>query len=84
MVDSEYSPDNYKSSKISIGAIIKNPEMLRFVSDHLKTKKMCILSVDLNNINLDDANFDEDETITHVRLMIWRNRLKQCKAFKKI
>ena len=30
---------NYKSSKISIGAIIKNPEMLKFVSDHLKTKK---------------------------------------------
>ena len=41
MVDSEYSPDNYKSSKISIGAIIKNPDMLKFVPDHLKTKKMC-------------------------------------------
>ena len=26
---------------ISIGARIKNPEMLRFVPDHLKTKKMC-------------------------------------------
>ena len=34
---------------------------------------MGILSVDLNNINLDDVNFDEDdpETITHVRLMAW-------------
>ena len=41
MVDSEYSPDNYNSSKISIGAIIKNPDMLKFVPDHLKTKKMC-------------------------------------------
>ena len=41
MVDSEYSSDNCKSSKISIGAIMKNPKMLRFVSDHLKTKKMC-------------------------------------------
>ena len=39
MVDSEYSPDNYKSLKISIGAITL--EVLRFVSDHLKAKKMC-------------------------------------------
>ena len=30
-----------KSLRTSIGAIIKNSEMLRFVPDHLKTKKMC-------------------------------------------
>ena len=41
MVDSEYSPDKYKSLKISIGAIIKNPEIPRFVPYHLNTKKMC-------------------------------------------
>ena len=41
MLDSEYRPDNYKSSKISIGATIKNPKMVRLVSDHRKTKKMC-------------------------------------------
>ena len=41
MVDSEYSTDDYKSSEISIGAIMKNPEMLRVVPDHLKTKKIC-------------------------------------------
>ena len=34
MVDSEYSTGNYKSLKISIGAIMKNPEMLRLVPDH--------------------------------------------------
>ena len=39
MVDSEYSKDNCKSLKASIGAIIKNPEMTRFVPRHLKTKK---------------------------------------------
>ena len=33
--------DNYKSSEISIGAIIKHPETLRSVLDHLKTKKNC-------------------------------------------
>ena len=45
---------------------------------------MGTLSVDLNNINLDDVNFDEDnpETIIHVRLIAWSNRFKQRKAFK--
>ena len=42
MVDSEYSTDDYKSSKISIGAIMKNPKMLKFVPDHRKTKKKCV------------------------------------------
>ena len=47
--------------------------------------EMGIRSVDLNNINLDNANFDEDdlETIIHVRLMAWHNRFKQHKVFKK-
>ena len=30
-----------KTLKISNGAIIKDPEMLRIVPDHLKTDKMC-------------------------------------------
>ena len=40
---------------------------------------MSILSADLNNISLDDVNFDEDdpETIIHVRCMVWRNIFKQ-------
>ena len=41
MIGSEYSPDNGKSLKTSIGAITKNPEMLRFIPDHLKIKKVC-------------------------------------------
>ena len=32
--------DTYKSLNISIGTVMKNPEMLTFVSDHLKTKKL--------------------------------------------
>ena len=38
--------------------------------------------IDLNNINLADDNFDEDdpETIIHVRLIAWCNRYKQYKA----
>ena len=41
MVDNEYSTGDYKPSKISIGAITKNLQMLKFVPNHLKTKKMC-------------------------------------------
>ena len=29
MVDSEYSTDNYKSSTISFGAVIQNPDCLK-------------------------------------------------------
>ena len=38
MVD---SMDIYKYLNISIGTVKKNPEMLKFVPDHLKTEKMC-------------------------------------------
>ena len=41
MVDSEYSTGDYKSPKISIGAIMKNPKILKFVPDYLKTKAIC-------------------------------------------
>ena len=41
MVDSEYIVDIYKSVKISIRRVMRNPEMLKVVPDHLKTKKMC-------------------------------------------
>ena len=43
MVDSKNNPNNYKTPKISIGPIIK--EILRFVPDNLKTKKMCKIAV---------------------------------------
>ena len=39
MVDSKYSSDKCKSLKITIRSIIKNSEMLRFIPDHIKTKK---------------------------------------------
>ena len=58
---------------------------------------MSILSVVLNNTNLDDVNFDDDsgdddydddgddnETIIHVSLMASHYILKQCKALKNI
>ena len=45
MADSEYSTDDCKSSKISIVAIIKFQEMLKFFSDHLEAKEICKHSV---------------------------------------
>ena len=45
MVDSKYSTDDYKSSKISIGAVMRKPKILKFVPDHFKAKRMCICAV---------------------------------------
>ena len=39
MVDSEYNMDIYKSVKVSIEEVMKNPEMLKFIPDHLLTEK---------------------------------------------
>ena len=36
-----YKMVDSKTLKVSIGAIIKDTEMLRLVPDHLKNKKMC-------------------------------------------
>ena len=41
MVDSEHNMDTYKSVKISIETVMRNPEMLKFVPYQLKTKKIC-------------------------------------------
>ena len=41
MVDTEYNTENYKSPKIIIVTIMRNPEILKFVPDHIKTKKIC-------------------------------------------
>ena len=41
MVDNECCINLCKFLDISIGTVMKNPEMLKFVPDHLKTKKMC-------------------------------------------
>ena len=44
-----------------------------------------ILSADLNNINLDDTNYDKDdpETIIHIRLLDWHFKFEKRKDLKK-
>ena len=40
MFDSKYTIKIYMYSKSSIGVVMKYPEMLKFISDYLKTKKI--------------------------------------------
>ena len=44
-----------------------------------------VLSIDHNNINLDDTDYDEDqpETIICIRLLAWHGKFEKCKALKK-
>ena len=46
--------------------------------------EMCILNIDINNINLDN-NFDEDDphTIILIRLLAWHTKFEKRKALKK-
>ena len=34
-----------KSLNVNIGTVMKNPEILKFVLDHIKTKQMCNYAV---------------------------------------
>ena len=43
MVDSEHNMIIYKSIKISVGAVMNNLEILKFVPQHLKTKKIRVV-----------------------------------------
>ena len=43
MVDNEYSKGDYRSSKISVGAAMKNLEMLKVIPDHLKSEKRVVM-----------------------------------------
>ena len=42
------------------------------------------LGIDLNNINLDDTNYDEDypKNIIHTRLLAWHIKFEKCKTLK--
>ena len=46
---------------------------------------MGIIDIYLNNINLDDSNYDKDDskTIIHIRHLAWHINFKKRKALKK-
>ena len=85
----KFVPDWFVTSKIIKklhNALFIDDDILFFSGDVTSSSdEIGIFSVDLNNINLDDINCYEDdpETVNHVRLIAWHNRLKQQKAFKK-
>ena len=47
---------------------------------------MGILNIHLNNINLDDTNYDKDDldTINHVRFLAWHSKFEKHKALMPI
>ena len=47
---------------------------------------MVTLSVNLNNINLDDTNYEENDpdTIILIRLLAWHIKFEKCSELKKI
>ena len=54
-----------------------------FCSVVFNCNEMCVLNIDVNNINLDN-HFDENDpdTIIHVRLLAWHIKFEKCKALK--
>ena len=70
-------------------ALLANDDILFFNEDFAKVtftaSQRHILVVDLNKINLDNDNFDENDpdTIIHVRLLAWSGKFEKCKALKK-
>ena len=86
----KFVPERFVTNKMIKklnNALFADYDVLFFYEDSANVKfysdGMGILSLDLTNINLDDVNFYKDdlETIIHVRLMTWCNRLKQRKLF---
>ena len=69
-----------KMTKELRNALFNDDDILFFDEDSANVT-LGILSVHLNNINLDDVNFYDDgpETTIPVNLVACRNRLKQCK-----
>ena len=66
-----------------------NDDILFFNEDFSKVKffanQMGILGVDLDKVNLDDANNfyeDDPDTIFHVGLLAWHNKFEKRKAVK--
>ena len=87
----KFVPDLFETSKIIkklLTALYADDNIHYFTEDSdaaiFFCNEMGLLSVDLNNINLDDTNYDEDypETI-HIRYLAWHIKFEKRKALKK-
>ena len=78
-----------KTIKILFTALYADENILYFNEDSGNVvficNKMGILSIDLNNINLGDINYDEEDldTIILIRLLAWHIKFEKCKTLKK-
>ena len=88
----KFVPDWFVTSKIIkilFAALYADENVLYFNEDSSKAKFICngmgILNIYLNNINLDDTNYDEDDpdTTIHVRLLTWYIKFGKRKELKK-
>ena len=73
LLSSKFVPDWFPINKM-----IKKCYNALFADATVSSNEMGILRVDLNNVNLSDSNFSEDDlkTIIHVGSMAWHNKLK--------
>ena len=73
LLSSKFVPDWFPINKM-----IKKCYNALFADATVSSYEMGILRVDLNNVNLSDSNFSEDDlkTIIHVGSMAWHNKLK--------
>ena len=76
-----------KIIKILFTAFYVDENILYFNEDSgnviFTCNRMGILNIDLNNINLEDTNYDEDDTIILVRLLAWHIKFENVKHLKK-
>ena len=88
----KFVPDWFVTSKMIkklLTALHADDNILYFNEDSCDAIFSCnktgIFSIDLNNINLNDANYDEDdpETIIHIRTLAWHIKFEKHKALKK-
>ena len=88
----KFVPDWFVTSKVIkklLTVLYADDNILCFNKDSGDAIFSCyeigILSIDLNNINLDNTNYDGDdpETIVHIRLLSSHIKFKKRKAFKK-
>ena len=87
----KFIPDQLVTSKMNKKPIALHADdnILYFNEDSgdavFSCNEMGILSKDLNNINLDDINYDEDDpdTIIHIRPLTWHILFEKRKALLK-
>ena len=91
-LDSQFAPNWFVMNKLPDK--LDNVEFcndgidLPDIDSHFATffsDEVSVITMNFNNINLDDNNFDEEdpETIIHVRLIAWCNRYNQVRCVTK-